>query len=310
MWQLLTRSRNRIVAKNSALRRHRWYRPRCQALEDRQLLSVTLTPGTPSGSLVGAPVVWTATASGDGTTPVYQFSVTPPGGPAQMVQDYSSTNSFTWDPMQEGTYQVQVNVETNYGTPVVDTRSASYTVQTRIVGNSAVVSPTTNPLVALYSAPPSSGTSMYVQFSPEGANPSWTNTSAQPIVPGKSTNVLVAGMLPNTTYLIRSVNNGVASAPLTFTTGSLPTDLTFPTFTVLQPPAPGTDLTQTTIYHTGTGQSASNGVQVLSTNLAGQVNWYYDPLVNNFSAYGPTILPGGTVFLLGGTFWAPVRSPT
>ena len=130
-----------------------------------------------------------------------------------MVQDYSSTNSFTWDPMQEGTYQVQVKVEANYGTPVVDTTSVSYTVQTRIVGNSAVVSPTANPLVALFSAPPSSATSMYVQFSPQGPNPSWTNTSAQPIVPGKSTNVLVAGMLPNTTYLIRSVNNGVASAP-------------------------------------------------------------------------------------------------
>ena len=130
-----------------------------------------------------------------------------------MVQDYSSTNSFTWDPMQEGTYQVQVNVEANYGTPVVDTTSVSYTVQTRIVGNDAVVSPTTNPLVALYSAPPSSGTSMYVQFSPQAPSPAWTNTSTLPIVPGKSTNFLVAGMLPNTTYLIRSVNNGVASAP-------------------------------------------------------------------------------------------------
>ena len=262
MWHLLTRSRNRIVARHASSRRFRWYRPRCQALEDRWLLSVSLTPGTPSGSLVGAPVVWTATASGDGTTPVYQFNVTPPGGPAQMVQDYSATNSFTWDPTQEGTYQVQVNVEKNYGTPVVDTTSVSYTVQTRIVGNSAVVSPTTNPLVALYSAPPSSATSMYVQFSPQSPIPLWTDTSSQPIVPGKSTNFLVAGMLPNTTYLIRSVlNNGVASAPLPFTTGSLPTNLAFPTFTVLQPPAAGTDLTQTTIYHTAgdQGRDESSG---------------------------------------------------
>ena len=171
MWQLLTPSRNRIVARLAASRRFRWYRPQCLDLEDRLLLSVSLMPGTPSGSLVGAPVVWTATASGDGTTPVYQFSVTPPGGSAQMVQDYSPTNNFTWDPMQEGTYQVQVNVEANYGTPVVDTTSVAYTVQTRIVGTSAVVSPTTNPLVALYSAPPSSGTSLYVQFSPRALIP-------------------------------------------------------------------------------------------------------------------------------------------
>ena len=40
-------------------------------------------------------------------------------------------------------------------------------------------------------------------------------------------------MLPNTTYLMRDVlNDGTASAPLTFTTGSLPTNLTFPIFTV------------------------------------------------------------------------------
>ncbi len=126
------------------------------------------------------------------------------------------------------------------------------------------------------------------------------NTSALPIVPGKSTNFLVAGMLPNTTYLIRSVNNGVASAPLTFTTGSLPSDLAFPKFTVLQPPAAGTDLTQTTIYHTGGSQGAPNQVDVLSTNLAGQINWYYDPVVNNFGGFAPTILPGGTVLMLGG----------
>ena len=35
----------------------------------------------------------------------------------------------------------------------------------------AVISPMSNPLVALYSAPPSAGSSMYVQFSPAGPQP-------------------------------------------------------------------------------------------------------------------------------------------
>ena len=115
-----------------------------------------------------------------------------------------------------------------------------------------MVSPMANPLVALYSAPPSPGASMYVQFAQQGPTLSWQNTSPLPIVPGESTNFIVAGMLPDTTYLMRDVlDDGTVSAPLTFTTGSLPANLTFPTFTVVQPPAAGTDLSQNMIFHAG-----------------------------------------------------------
>ena len=93
---------------------------------------------------------------------------------------------------------------------------------------------------------------MYVQFAQQGPNPSWQNTSPLPIVPGESTNFIVAGMLPDTTYLMRDVlDDGTVSAPLAFTTGSLPANLTFPTFTVVQPPAAGTDLSQDMIFHAG-----------------------------------------------------------
>ena len=147
-----------------------------------------------------------------------------------------------------------------------------------------------NPLVALYSAPPSAGSSMYVQFSQLGSNQSWSSTAAQPIVPGESTNFLVAGMLPNTTYLMRHVlNDGTVSAPLAFTTGSLPTNLTFPTFTVQQPPAPGTDLTQNTVFHFGIGATPSI-VSTLATDLMGNVEWYYDPVANGFLSYRPRAL--------------------
>ena len=65
---------------------------------------------------------------------------------------------------------------------------------------------------------------MYVQFKPLGSNQPWRSTAPQPIVPGKSTNFLVAGMLPNKIYLMRSVlDNGTISAPLSFKTGALPT---------------------------------------------------------------------------------------
>ena len=93
---------------------------------------------------------------------------------------------------------------------------------------------------------------MYVQFAKQGPTLSWQNTSPLPIVPGESTNFIVAGMLPNTTYLMRHVlDDGTVSAPLTFTTGSLPANLQFPTFAVAESPAAGTDLSQSMIFHAG-----------------------------------------------------------
>ena len=254
MWQFVTPSRKRIKAGHISARRTRLYRPHCTPLEDRCLLSVSLSGSEPPVPLVGSPVTWTATASGHGQAPVYQFRVGPTGGPSHVVRDFSPSNTFIWNPMQEGSYNIQVTVKDSFSAATGESATASYTADSRVVGTSAVVSPTSNPLVALYSAPPSSGSSMHVEFKPLGSNQSWSSTAELPIVPGESTNFLVAGMLPDTTYLMRHVlNDGTTSAPLAFTTGSLPTNLTFPTFTVQQPPAPGTDLTQDIVFHVGIG---------------------------------------------------------
>jgi hypothetical protein len=159
-----------------------------------------------------------------------------------------------------------------------------------------------NRLVALYSAAPSKGASMYVEFAEQGPALSWQNTSPLPIVPGESTNFIVAGMLPHTTYVMRDVlDDGTVSAPLTFTTGSLPANLQFPAFTVVQPPAAGTDLAQSTIFHAGlnTGNSTKM-VNTLATDLNGNVIWYYDPAANSFPGYAQNLEPGGTVMMLGG----------
>jgi hypothetical protein len=202
--------------------------------------------------------------------------------------------------MQEGAYDVQVTVKDSFSVSTGESASASYTANSRVVGTGAVISPTSNPLVALYSAPPSVGSSMSVEFSPAGPNPSWRSTAPQPIVPGASTNFLVAGLLPNTSYQMRDVlGDGTTSVPISFTTGSLPTNLTFPNFSVQQGPAPGSDLSQDMVYHIGL-PGAANYVDLLATDLAGNVDWYYDPLANNFNGYAPSLVPGGTFFMLGG----------
>ena len=272
----------------------------CKPLEDRCLLSVSLTDSGPPVPLVGSPVIWTATASGHGATPVYQFSVGPAGGASQVVRDFSPSNSFTWNPMQEGSYNIQVIVKDSFSASTGESATASYTAKSRVVGNHRGDQPHVQPPGRPVQRTPSAGSSMYVQFAQLGPNPSWQNTAPQPIVPGESTNFIVAGMLPNTTYLMRHVlDDGTVSAPLAFTTGSLPTNLTFPTFTVPQAPAPGTDLTQDMVFHIGIGDPAGT-VDTLATDLTGNVVWYYDPVANDFPSYATSLVPGGTVLLLGG----------
>ena len=301
MRRFVTSSSKGAAARRAVVRRSRRHQPYCTPLEDRCLLSVSLTGTAPAVPYVGSPVIWTATSRSHGARAVYQFSVEVPGGAFQVVRDFSLSNSFTWNPMQEGTYEIRVDVKSGFFARRSEFTSAPYTSQTRVVGDGAVVSPMANPLVALYSAPPSPGASIYVQFAAQGPTLSWQNTSPLPIVPGKSTNFIVAGMLPNTTYLMRHVlDDGTISAPVAFTTGSLPANLSFPTFTVVQPPAAGTDLGQNEIFHAGFGNGNEDSVNTLATDLDGNVVWYYDPVANGFSGYAQNLEPGGTVMMLGG----------
>src|SRR5712664_3275883 len=218
-----------------------------EQLEDRSLPSclVSLAPSEAAPQLVGERITWTATAADCGAAPVYQFSAAPHGGAFHVVRDFSPANAFAWTPMQEGAYDIEVGVKDGYQATETATAIAVDAVASRVTGSQAVITPTLNPLVALYSAPPSSADSVFVQFSVAGDSPSWRNTNTLPVVPGKSTNFFVAGMLPNTTYEMRDVrSDGTGSAPQLFTTGALPTTLTFPTFSVLQPPGPASDVDQ------------------------------------------------------------------
>jgi arylsulfate sulfotransferase len=259
--------------------------------------TISLEPSVASPDLVGEPVTWTATATHSGTPPVFQFSVGLHGEPLHVVHDFSPDGHFTWAPMQEGSYDVQVTVKNGVNATATHSAVASYMVDSRVTGAEAVISPTLNPLVALYSVPPATGEDMvYVQFSQAGDDPIWRNTHTLAVVPGESTNFFVAGMLPNTTYQMRHVfGDGTTSSPLLFTTGSIPSRVTFPTFTVRQAPDPDSDLAQDLNYH------PLNPAPVV-TDLLGHVVWYFDL---QQSALGldrlntSALQPGGTVLGFG-----------
>jgi hypothetical protein len=291
-----------------------------EALEDRCLLSayattpvadpctVALAPSVASPGLVGEPVTWTAAATNCGATPVYQFCVGAAGGPLHVVRDFSPTNAFTWAPMQEGTYEVRVTAKDGFAATETTSAVVTEAVSSRVTGTGPVVTPTASPLVALYSAPPTLAGATYVNFRPAG-DPSapWVSTDTKVAVPGLSTNFLVAGMLPDTTYEMVAVTSSGPSSPLFFTTGALPAGLTFPRFTVVQPPGPGSDVSQNMVFHMAVSGGPST-VTVLATDLMGDVDWYYDPRAPGLpSAFATSLVPGGTVLLLNGIYGNVLR---
>jgi hypothetical protein len=274
-------------------------RLRVEALEDRSVPSctVTLTPSNDS-PLVGERVTWTASALDCGTTPVYQFSAATDGGAFHILRDFSPANSFTWTPMQEGASDVEVKVKDGYAATEITSAVVEDMVRSRVNGSQAVVTPTANSLVALYSVPLSSAGTVFVQFAVAGDHPAWRNTDARAVEPGKSTNFFVAGMLPNTTYEMRHVfSDGTGSAPLPFTTGAIPSSVTFPALTVPQSPGSQTDLDQDLISH-----ALPSGSMSFVTDLQGQVVWYLDIQQSGLGManFGVgTFLPGGTVLGVG-----------
>jgi arylsulfate sulfotransferase len=280
-----------------------------EALEYRCLLSaaVTLAPDDDS-VVVGELVTWTASAADVGASPIFQFSAAPHGGAFRVVRDFSPASAFTWTPMREGTYDIEVTVKDGYQSSDTTSAVAIDAVASRLSGSQAVVAPTANPLVALYSVPPSSAGTVFVQFAPAGDHPSWRNTDARPVVPGKSTNFFVAGMLPSTTYQIRHVfSDGTGSAPIPFTTGSIPNTLAIPAFKVVQPAGPASDTDQDMIFHQRVG-NPTNAPPLIATDLAGRVTWYADVSGSGltFTKAGQSLVPGGTLLLNGADRYTPV----
>src|SRR5262249_16928594 len=147
---------------------------------------IVLTPSEAAPQLVGTPVTWTATVRDASPGLTYQFSVKSPHGPFRVVRDFSPDDHFTWAPMQEGTYRIKATVKDGFGAATAQSAVVADEVDSRVTGAGAVISPTANPLVALFSVPPGPRGMVDVEFAAAGANPSWRSTNALPSVPGKS----------------------------------------------------------------------------------------------------------------------------
>lgn len=259
---------------------------------------VTVKPSLPSGQAVGATITWTAKATGL-KNQVYRFSVG-----STIVRDFSRKASFSWTPLEEGTYQIHVTAKDGFAATSSSAATSAFSIAPRAAGKNPVVSRLANPLVALYSAPACAAGSLVVQFRPAGSSGAWQSTAPRTCA-GKSVNVIVAGMRPSTRYVMQAVVSNGATKTTTvqrsFTTGKPAAALKIPTFTVKQAPTARSDPKTPMIFHV---LSPSNPTPPLAnpiaTDLQGRLLWYYDTLHSGLKAIWPVrILAGGTVVILG-----------
>jgi arylsulfate sulfotransferase len=252
--------------------------------------TVSLSPSLASPQPVGTVITWTATASdNDPGTLMYSFSVGTKASLA-LVRDFGYLNSFPSDPpLEEGTYQVQVIVRNN---STGKTATANQSIVATAIANSnnpVVISPTANPLVALFSAAPCSAPdSMQVGF--KSATGAVQFTPLKPCNKG-SLNFYIAGMLPKTQYSMQGilVNSGQQVGKtkiVNFTTGAL--SIPVPTITVTSP-APAEAANEPILVHSYVTPFP------IATDLSGNVVWYYDP----YDGLGGLL----TRAVAGGFFW-------
>lgn len=250
-------------------------------------VSVTLSPSVGTAQ-VGTTVTWTATAkdtANSGASFTYQFSVGTSASNLQVRRDFSAINQFPWtESDQEGTYDIQVVAKESTGATATD--AATYVITSRVTGSSPVVSSTGHPLVALYSAPCPAGASAQVQFRRTTGDYWWVT----PVKPcnGNSINFYIGGMRPESEYLLQGYvfkgSSTTANAPVTFTTGSVPSNITVESFNISHPE----QVTPQPIVLT----APTSGVP-FATDSVNTIMWYL-PAYQNAGGYLTRPVPGGT----------------
>jgi arylsulfate sulfotransferase len=199
--------------------------------------ATSLNPPQPLGTTI------TITASATDTDPgviSYRFEIgAVSSANLGMVRDFSVDPTFVFTPTEYGgNYQFVVfarNIRTGKtGTNLL----SSFTFTSLVTGATPVVTPTANPLVALFSSPPCSTGGLYMRVSilrSGAASPSYTNW--KPCVARQNLNFVVAGMRATSLYSLSSQTwNGTtitSGTVLRFTTGT-PT-VTFPEISVTTP---------------------------------------------------------------------------
>ncbi len=266
-------------------------------------MTATVTPSTPSPVHVGTPVTFAASSPDAAAgTLWYRFRVRRPGAEYQMIRDFGPDSALTWtDSAHEGVFDMEVTIR-NVDTGDVASAVLPYLFQSLVVGGQPAVTPTANPLVFLFSAPPCpAGSRMRVAFAPgslairtarkQAAETGTTQyTPFHNCTPALSMNFYLAGMQAESSYVARAiVDTGtdiVSGAEVEFTTGKVSAALYSDT---IQTPYVGTSSDPVLL-------GSPLGGHPVAHDLAGNVIWY-----------GPDNLGMVTRPVAGGDLWSIVE---
>ncbi len=221
----------------------------------------------------------------------YRYSVSTANGPFHIIRDFSQEPSFVWAPdLYEHEARIRVTVRNNKTKETADAE-APFQIVAR-VKDVAVVTPTSHPLVALFSAPACPERAQFrVAFRMQGQE-AITHTPPQPCRAMVSNNVYVAGMRADSVYEMRSeVVDGEhveAGSWMPFHTGLL--DGRFPAVATQTPRASGSAPAEGIVI-----RSLMDPWRPTAVDLDGNVVWYLNPVSNSFLT---RVLPGGRFLML------------
>ena len=275
-------------------------------------------PSLTSPQAVGTAITWTAVATNSTSdTLAFQYSVAFGSGSFSVVRDfYPGTKAagswtgplFTWqDIAGEGTYTIQV-IAKDFTSLESASTTATFILKPISTGGSFVVTPTSNPLVALASAPACPAKS-YVRLTMQKVGGTFvTKTNWKSCTPRLTTNIYAAGMYPSKSYIINyQVATGSivvpGSKPVTFTAGPLPSNLTFPTFDLVTPGGSRTDQADEIVLYS----YVLFGSKLLpaATNRDGNILWYYDSTSSEAVTITRPLTGGNMLTYQDGNSWNP-----
>jgi hypothetical protein len=192
-------------------------------------MSLSVTPSVPEPAKIGTHVILSAVATNPpGAGAIwYRFRIRAAnGGRLRTVRDFSPVSTLDWVPLDgEGNYSIQVSARHKDSGETVDTTTL-YRVDSLVTGGVPVITPTSNKLVFLYSAPPCSpGSTLRVQFS-RVAGGAMQSTLAETCNGMASVNTYIAGLRQQSEYrahhvIVDATGKETAGPEISFTTGTL-----------------------------------------------------------------------------------------
>lgn len=264
---------------------------------------------------VGTAVTWTAGVTASNGPVEYQLEMAIGAtGAWERVRSFTASTTFVWVPVDQQTTRWRVTAREVNTPGVMASTDRSITTASRSSAQLATLATLgaggTHPLVAHYSAPASAcgaGWILRAEHRPLGSTGAWDHTSYKPCAAGRSTNHLVAGLLPSTTYEVRyskRLGNNVVTGSTTtqVTTGLPPAEL--PVGAPSAASGSSDDLIFGLLIPDSDGgvwvndTSAPPFVVPMATNLDGEIVWYYPGYAADPTGVATGLTPENTVLLL------------